>query len=345
MNHSITNSSKRVTIKDIAKEAGVSPRSVSLVLNNAGRISKATRERVLKIAHDLNYQPNILARGLVNGRTYLIGVVFPYLTNSFFTSIISKIEEYSMSDGFDIILGNSSSSLELERGAIQRMVNRKVDGIICCPDPRYYEFYSKLAETGLPMIQIMTHIKHANSHSVLVDDENGGYLATKHLIDLGHSNIGYISYTEDYYQEIVLRNSGYRRALIEKGISLDLEKYEVQSDLSFNGGYNAAKELLARDRQVSAIFAPTDLAALGAVKACLDSGRKVPEDISVVGYDDIDLAKYQIQYPLTTIAQPKDVIGTIAYSMLKKLIAGNKIESVVLKPELVIRKTTAPRAS
>ncbi len=333
----------RVTIKDIAREAGVSPRSVSLVLNNAGRISQSTREKILKIAKEMNYKPNILAKGLVKGKTYLIGVVFPYLTNSFFTNIISKIEEESMADGYDIILGNSSSSLEAEKGAIERMVNRKVDGIICCPDPRYYEFYDQLLKTGIPLVQVMTHVKGIKAFSVLVDDEMGGYIATKHLLELGHTKIGFISYTEDFYQEIILRNRGYRKALIERGISLDLEKYEIKSDLSVQGSYSATEKLIKRNRDMTAIFVPTDMAAIGAVQACLNLGKKVPQDISVVGYDDIDLARYQIQYQLTTVAQPKDIIGSLAYRMLKKLMTGNKTESILLKPKLVIRKTTTPR--
>lgn len=340
MNHNYKPGINKVTIKDIAKRAGISPRSVSMVLNNTGRISQATRKKVLEIAKEMNYQPNILAKGLVNGKTYLIGVVFPYLTSSFFTNIISKIEEESLLDGYDIILGNSSSSLEAEKGAIQRMLNRRVDGIICCPDPRYYEFYNYLVETNIPLIQIMTHVNGVVAYSVLVDDEKGGYLATKHLIDLGHKKIGFLSYNEYYYSEIILRNKGYRNALIEHGIKLDVEKYEIKCDLSIQGSYTATKALLERNPQLTAIFAPTDMAAIGTIQACIDNGKKVPDDISVVGYDDIDLAKYQIGYPLTTIAQPKDIIGTIAFKMLKDLIRGEKIESVLLEPELVVRNTT-----
>lgn len=331
---------KRVTIKDIAKQANVSARSVSLAMNNEGRLAAETRERILRIAKELNYQPNILARGLVNQKTYLIGVVLPYLANSFFINIISAIEEQCLASGYDIILGNSSSTMNSEKGSIERMVNRRVDGIICCPDPRYYEFYQNLLETGIPLIQIMTHIRGMEAKSLLVDDEEGGFQATRHLLDLGHEKIGFLSYFEPYYEEISLRRQGYHRALIRQGISLELDRFEMVSDLSIEGGYSAAKKLLGVNPDMTAMFAPTDFAAVGAVKACIDSGKRVPEDISVVGYDDVDLARHQIAYPLTTVAQPKDLIGKEAFSMLKELMSDREIESKVLKPALVVRKTT-----
>jgi LacI family transcriptional regulator len=332
---------RSVTITDIAQEVGVSARTVSLALNNQGRISTATRERILQVAKDRNYHPNTLARGLVTRQTYLLGVVVPYLTSSFFANIISGIEEQSIGSGYDILLGNTSMSLEAEKGAIQRMVNRKVDGIICCPDPRFFEFYQGLVTTGIPIVEIMTHVKGTDAASILVDDMDGGRMATAHLLDLGHRNIGFLRYNADYYEEIRLRNEGYRRALIARGISLDLERYETASDLTLDGSYDAARQLLERNPGMTAIFAPTDLAAVGAVKACLDAGKQVPWDVSVVGYDDVDFARCQVRYPLTTISQPKEEVGRAAYQMIQKLIRGEGVASITLRASLVVRATTA----
>ena len=333
---------KKATIKDIAREAGVSPRSVSYAVNGTGRISAETRERILKIAERLNYQPNILAKGLVGQKTYLIGVVLPYLSSSFFTDIINGIEECCVGDGFDIILGNSSSRTVSEKNVIKRMVNRQVDGIICCPDPRYFEFYQELKATNLPLIQIMTHVRGVDATSLLVDDEHGGYIAAKHLLDLGHERIGFLDYQESFYEEIGLRKNGFLRALLEKGISLEVNRYSEPSDLTIEGGYAAALKLLERNPSLTAIFAATDRAAIGAVQAVLSLGRRVPEDISIIGYDDIDLAEHQVLYPLTTVAQPKELIGEISYGMLGRLIAGESVASQLLTPELVPRKTTGP---
>lgn len=334
--------SRKTTIKDIALKAGVSPRSVSYAINDTGRISKRTREKILRIAEEMNYKPNIMAKGLVNQKTYLIGVVLPYLKTSFFTDIISGIEEKSQMDGYDIILGNSSSTLESEKGAIQRMVNRHVDGIICCPDPRYFEFYKELLETGIPIIQIMTHVKGIAVNSLLVDDELGGEQATQHLLELGHSKIGFISYNEDYYREIQLRKQGYHKALINHGISLDLDRFEESCDLSIKDSYEAGKLLLDRNPDITAIFASTDIAAIGVLEACLEKRKRVPEDISVIGYDDIEIAGHQVAYPLTTVAQPKEKIGRIAYTMLSDLMGGKNVTSHILPPRLIIRNTTAP---
>ena len=260
----------------------------------------------------------------------------------FSPAIINGIEEKCVKDGFDIILGNSSSASQAEKGVIKRMVNRRVDGIICCPDPRYYEFYKELRETEIPLIQIMTHVKGINATSLLIDDEWGGYLATRHLIGFGHEKIGFLSYKEDYYEEIQLRRQGYMRALIEAGLSLDLTRFTEPSDLTIKGGYTAAEKLLERNSSLTAIFAATDIAAIGAIQACLDKRKRVPEDISIVGYDDIDLAEYQISYPLTTVAQPKETIGEMAFDMLRQLIKSEQVTSLQLKPKLVIRKTSGP---
>ncbi len=336
---------RATTIKDIARAVGVSPRSVSLAINNQGRLSAETRERILRVARQMDYHPNVLARGLVKSRTYLLGVVVPYLTSSFFSDIISGIEEESIEHHYDLLLGNASRSLETEKGAIQRMVNRKVDGIICCPDPRFYEFYQGLITTGIPLLEIMTHVKGTQAVSILVDDLYGGHAATAHLLDLGHRNIGFLRYNAEFYEEIRLRNEGYRQALIERGVSLDLSRYEVASDLTRDGAYQAARTLLERNPEMTAIFAPTDLSAIGAIAACLDAGRRVPADVSVVGYDDVEFARYQAQFPLTTISQPKQEVGRLAFRMVHRLIEGETVASVTMLPSLIVRATTSRRAA
>ena len=337
---------KTATIKDIAKVVGVSPRSVSLAINNQGRLSAETRRRILDVASQMDYHPNIMARGLVKQKTYLLGVVVPYLTSSFFSSIISGIEEESVQLHYDILLGNASRSLEAEKWAIQRMVNRKVDGIVCCPDPRFYEFYQGLVQTGIPLLEIMTHVKGTQATSILVDDLSGGYAATSHLLDLGHRTIGFLRYEAEYYEEIRLRNEGYRQALIERGVSVDLARCEIPCDLTRDGAYQATAALLSRAPEITAIFAPTDLAAIGALAAGLEAGRRIPDDLSVVGYDDVEFARYQAQLPLTTVSQPKEEVGRLAFQMMHRVIQGETVASVTLVPRLVTRATTGPcRAS
>lgn len=337
-------SKKNITIKDIAKKVGVSPRSVSLALNKEGRLSAGTRELILKTAEEMHYRPNILAKGLVKQRTFLIGVVVPYLTTSFFPRILSGIEERCLEKHYDILLGNSSHPERSEKGIIQRMIDRQVDGIICCPDPKYYEFYEAIMSIGKPLVQIMTHVKGIHALSVLVDDVRGGELATSHLIELGHRKIGFLSFGDTYYEEINLRREGYRKALLKKGIALDPDYFEESCDLSRKGGYEATNRLIRRNPDMTAVFCSTDTAALGAVECCINAGKKVPEDISIVGYDDLDLAAEQIRYPLTTVAQPKEGVGTIAFEMLYRLIEKQPVQSVQLSPHLICRATSGPAA-
>ncbi|MFW5785675.1 MAG: LacI family DNA-binding transcriptional regulator [bacterium] len=334
---------KAATIKDIALTVGVSPRSVSAALNNSGRVSPATRERILTVAKEMNYRPNILARGLVQNRTYLLGAVFPYASVSFFNEIISGIEKECSLHGYDLLLGNASLIDEHEEPhALMRLVNRNVDGILCSPDPRAYRLFSRFVDESLPLIQVMTRVQGLDLPYVGVDNEAGGYVAARHLLDLGHERVGFLHTNRSWYAEINDRHAGYVRALLEAGVRIDLSKYMVPCDLSIDGGYSATRLLLERAPEVQAIFAPTDYAAIGAIRACVDAGRSVPEECSVVGYDDLELARRQIVYPLTTVAQPKQEIGSIAFQLFQRVVAGEEVAPVLKAPSLVVRRTTSP---
>jgi len=334
---------KAATIKDIALTVGVSPRSVSAALNNSGRVSPATRERILTVAKEMDYSPNVLARGLVQNRTYLLGALFPYASVSFFNEIISGIEKECSLHGYDLLLGNASLIDEQEEPrALMRLLHRNVDGVLCAPDPRAYQLFSQFADGSLPLVQVMTRVQGLQLPFVGVDNEAGGYMAARHLLELGHERIGFLQTNRDWYAEIHDRHDGYVRALLEAGIKIDLNRYMVTSDLTIDGGYRAMRVLLERTPEIQAVFAPTDYAAIGAIRACLEAGRAVPEQCSVVGYDDLELARRQIMYPLTTVAQPKQEIGTIAFQLFQVAAEGTASEPILKEPSLVIRETTAP---
>lgn len=334
---------KAATIKDIATAVGVSPRSVSAALNSSGRVSPETRERILTVAREMNYSPNVLARGLVQQRTYLLGAVFPYASVSFFNEIISGVEKACSLHGYDLLLGNASLIDEREEPrALMRLVNRNVDGILCAPDPRAYQLFSQFTDNSLPLVQVMTRVQGLDLPYVGVDNEAGGYMAARHLLELGHERIAFLHTNRSWYAEIHDRHAGYVRALLEAGIRVDLNAYMASSDLSIEGGYRATRLLLDSAPELQAIFAPTDYAAIGAIRACLEAGRSVPEDCSVVGYDDLELARRQIIYPLTTVAQPKEEIGSIAFRLFQEATEGRAVEAVLMEPTLVVRGTTAP---
>lgn len=335
-------SAHRSTIKDIALAAGVSPRAVSAALNDTGRVSPATRERVRSLARQLNYRPNVMARALVRSRTYMVGAVFPYANVSFFNEIISGIEARCTERNYDVLLGNASLlHAEEEQRAIQRMLDRRIDGIVCAPDVTEVELFRNLAASGPPVLQVMTRLPGVDLPYIGVDNELGGSLACRHLLDLGHRNIAFLASTRPNYAEIDQRRRGYHAALTEARIEPQPERNEIACDLTIDGGRVATQRLLRHNSAITAIFAPTDYAAIGAVQGCLALGLRVPEEISVIGYDDLEVAAAQILYPLTTVAQPKRDIGIQAFDLLEALIEGEHVASRLLHPTLVPRSTTA----
>lgn len=342
---------RQVTIKDIAQRMGLSNRTISLALNGQGRISQETRKQVLEVARELGYRPNLLAKGLVENKTFAIGVIFPIIGVSFVNRIIAGMEMACIQSDYEIILCSSSSSslpmilpdLEFERGSVQRMIRRRVDGVICLPDPRAYAEYAEVLSEGIPLLQLFRRVPGLDAPCLGVDNEKGSFDATMHLIELGHRSIGFLRYEDSSFEEINSRYQGYLKALVQSSVSLDLERFAESCDLTFEGGYRAGKLLLARAPEVTAVVAPTDYAALGFMRACSELGRRIPEDISIVGFDDLDIAYYQVEHPLTTIKQPKEEFGAKAFEMLYALIQGHTVESENMSPELVLRASTARR--
>ncbi|NBC29955.1 MAG: substrate-binding domain-containing protein [Spirochaetes bacterium] len=331
------------TLKDIAEATGVSARAVSAALNNSGRVSEKTRQRIVRVAEEMNYRPNILARGLVQQKTYLLGALFPYASVSFFNQIISGIEQECTRLGYDLLLGNASLLDEREEPrALLRLLSRNVDGVLCAPDPRAHSLFQRFVGGRTPVIQVMTRVPDLALPYIGVDNVTGGYIATQYLLGLGHRYIGFLASERSWYAEINDRHAGYTRALMEAGVKMDPENYQARCDLTYDGGKSGARELLTRAPETTAIFATTDHAALGAVQAALDLGRRVPEGCSVIGYDDLELAERQIGYPLTTVAQPKEEVGVKAFELFRRASEGEPVESIVLTPKLVVRGTTAP---
>ena len=339
---------KRVTIKDISAMAGVSIRTVSLVLNNAGRISETTRKKVFKIAEKLDYQPNIQARGLVSNKTYLFGVNIPYLDLSFINTIITGMEQKCVELQYELLLTSmgvsdisfSDNDVNVLKNSLERLILRNVDGIACFPTESALEYYERILNHGIPLIQLLRSIPALACPSITVDNKKGMYLAVKYLLKAGRRNIGFLNYRDPHFSEVRDRFKGFISAHEESGIKPDMERYVVSCDLDFKGGYKAARTLIRRCPKLDAIVAATDYAAAGAVRACLDLMKKVPEEISIIGYDDMDFAELQGYKALSTVRQPKRQIGILAVDMLYRLIQGEVVSSIVLEPELILRESS-----
>jgi LacI family transcriptional regulator len=339
---------KRITIKDIAARAGVSLRTVSLVMNNSGRISEATRKRVLELAAAMNYRPNPIAQSLVNRRTFLFGVNLPYLDVSFNNVIIAGMERKCVELDYELLLSSNKFStffylendISIMKKSLDRLVYRRVDGIVSVPDIRALKSYREIIANEIPLLQILRNIPELPCPSIMVNNERGMYLAVKHLLDRGLREIAFLHYGDTKFQEAANRYMGYLRAFQERGIAVDFDRMVVPCDLTFQGGIEAARRLLRDGHRLEAIVSATDYAAVGVMRACMEAGKDIPGDISVIGFDDIDFAFLQGYRALSTVRQPKEHLGMLATEYLYRMVRGEKLPSLILEPELVIRESS-----
>jgi len=329
----------KVTIRDIAEKANVSIATVSRVINNKSEgVGEETRKRILKLVKELGYQPNALARGLVTKKTKTVGLIIPDITNPFFADIARGVEDQANLFGYNVFLCNTDDDLDKENKYINALKEKYVDGIIftssSIPNQNHIV---ELIKTGIPTILMDRQIDDKHVVGIFIDNLLGGYIATKHLLELGYSRIACIT-GPLFLKSAVERLQGYEKALNEYGMEVDNE-IVAEGTYKMESGYETAKELLAKG--VRTFFVCNDIMALGVCKAVKESGYNIPEDVSVVGFDDIQIS-HVIEPPLTTVRQPSYDMGKEAIKMLVKLIEGKKIRKKIVKfkPELVIRQST-----
>ncbi len=327
------------TIRDVAARAGVSIGTVSNVLTDRRPVTPEMADRVREAMSDLEYLPNGIARSLRGQRTQTLGLVVPDNANPFFAETSWEIEQASAQAGFALILCNTGRSLEREAAAIALLLEKRVDGIIIASSEDQ-PVLSHGAADRVPLIMIDHDPTGLAVDAVLVDHARGGELAARHLVALGHQRIACI--TGLPARANATRIQGFRRVLTEAGQDLPAEMIR-ESDTHADSGYHVARALLAGNPGITAIFAANDLVALGAIRASHDLGRPVPEQLSVVGYDDITLAS-QVLPRLTTIRQPRAEIGRRVIEVLRHRIADrtSPVERWVLPVEFVERESTAP---
>lgn len=330
-----------VTIKDIARKANVSITTVSLILNNKDKnISEETREKVKRIVKELNYRPNVLAQSLITNKSMTIGLLVPDITNPFFSETARGIEDILDDNNYNVFLCNTYNDINKEIKYIDAFSKRRTDGIIISSvnavDKSYYEYLNSL---NIPFIILDRHnydIKYKNC--VIIDDYRGGYLAAKHLLELNHRKIGCINESRGLFN-INERLRGYKAALKEYGIEF-YENITAAGDLTIEGGYKAALKLF-ESSGVTAVFACNDLMAIGVYDAAKELHIKIPDDISVVGFDDINFSRH-LNPGLTTIKQPIYEIGKAAAADLIYFIKHGKINEdiKILEVSLQIREST-----
>jgi LacI family transcriptional regulator len=331
------------TIKDIAKVAGVSHTTVYRAINDKPRISQSTKERIISLARELNYQPNVIARSLVLGRTKTLGLVITTIVNPFYPELARGIEDAARSLGYNIILCCTNFDISLEKQYIDMLRSRGVDGIIFTSAHIRDPNITRLVEDQFPLILVNRRVYGDplmdSIDYVVVENAKGGFLAVEHLIRMGHERIAVISGPSDS-SAAVERLGGVRRAFIEYGLNPAL-LLALEGDFLKPSGYEAAKKFLAMRDSPSAIFGVNDYMALGALEAILDSGLRVPEDIALIGFNDIEFSSLKT-VELSTIGQRKYEMGSIAVHTLIERIEkgdGDRARQITLEPELIVRKS------
>lgn len=330
------------TMQDVAREAGVSINTVSRALNDKPDVNADTKKRILEIADRLDYVPNFLAKGLVTKNTRTIGVIVSDNANPFFARIIKGIEDCARGRGYNIILCNTDEDYEREQEAVRLLRQRRVDGfLITLTSTREKRTHIwELKRLEIPFVLLNRHIDDLMTDYVITDNIYGGYVAVRHLIRSGHKRIGYISGPLEI-SSAKERLQGYKKALLESNVEFDNSLVRV-SNLKMEDGYRVTQELLGLRDNPTAIFAYSDFLAIGALKAIEEADLNIPEDIALVGYDDIEFCEF-LGVPLTTVRQPRYRIGQEGASILINRIerkSSEDLDQIILKPELVVRKST-----
>lgn len=325
-------------IQQVAKYAGVSVATVSRVLNGQDKVAVKTKLKVEEAIQHLNYEPSMLGRNLRNSESRIVLILIPTISNPFYFEIIKGIENMALSQNYNILLCETDSSPEKEDIYFDLVRKKMADGIISMDPAVNVETLKTLSEK-YAIIQCSEYGGGIDIPYVTIDSEEASYRAVKHLIQMGHRRIALMNSDEKflYARE---RRMGYQRALEEHGIPLNKEYIFYTKELGFEQGQQAMKKILQLKERPSAVFAVSDLLAIGALKEINAAGLRVPEDVAVVGFDKIDFSN-MTNPTLTTVAQPMYKMGTIAATMLIDKIQGRHVDSVVLEHELVIRESTS----
>ena len=332
------------TIRDVAKKVGVSISTVSRVMNDSPRISDDTKKKVLKIIKEMNYEPNYIARGLSKKKTDTVGVILEDIENPFFSEIAKGIEMTLQKSNYSMLLTNSNFEEEKEIRFVKLLLRYKVDGIIIAPLNRKSKSISLVKESDIPYFVLNCSSNKKDFNWISTDNLTGGYRATKYLLDLGHLKIMLIKGTDDQPSQDKYR--GFCKAIREKKLSLSDQIVVKEKAKNYGDGKRIMKKFLKTHKLKNlptAIFAINDDVAAGVMDSLSKGGIRVPEDISIIGYDDVKFADY---FSLTTIRQEKYKMGKMAAFEIILNIENEErdtIKQLLIEPKLIIRESCRKR--
>ncbi len=307
----------KVNITDIARQAGVSIATVSRALNGHGLVKEETRQRILRIARELNYTPNPIARGLSTQKTETLGIILPELVDEFFMDLVHGIDEEAYRQGYYILLSSSHSQRNIVETPLEFMTSGRVDGVILMAPKMQHELIDLVAKSKRPIVLLNCAANIEGIASFNIDNFGGAFAVTSHLIDHGYQKIAFITGPEGNC-DAEERLKGFRMALEQNGIAIE-ESYIIPGDFTIKSGYYGFNRLFTQRYKPEAVFAANDMMALGIYQAAKTRGLKIPEDIAVVGFDNIRLSHY-IQPRLTTIHVPIQELGSRAVHYLIRMI-------------------------
>ncbi|KLV08730.1 MULTISPECIES: HTH-type transcriptional repressor PurR [Photobacterium] len=327
------------TIKDVARMAGVSTTTVSHVINKTRFVAEATQKKVLAAVEELNYAPSAVARSLKCNTTRTIGMLVTKSTNPFFAEVVHGVEEYCYGEGYTLILCNTEGNLEKQRDYLRMLAEKRVDGLlVMCSDLDEQLLELLERQKDLPMVIMDWGPESPHTDKIQDNAELGGYVATKFFIEHGHKEIGCLT---GHAEKAACRErlKGFRKAMTEAGLDIN-EDWILEGDFECESAVKAANTFMAMEKRPTAIFCFNDIMAMGMISTFEQAGIRVPDDMSIIGYDNIDLAPY-FSPPLTTIHQPKRRLGKSAVEILMDRVKNKEHEHQVFEmiPELVVRKS------
>jgi len=329
-----------VNIKDIAKRVGMSPSTVSRVVNGKKYVNPEKRALILKLIEETGYVPDKAARNMVLRRTYTVGIVIPDTFNMFQRQLFSIIEHHLESFGYHTLFFFVKFEGASEDECLNRLKAEKLDGVIMMHEIRNPRFYEYLDKVGLPTVLSTFEHEGGNIPSIHVNEEQAAYDAVLHLANLGHRKINLIGGSSSSFGR--QRTEGYFKVLDSMLVDRDESRMVLTKSYTAEAGMYGMREMLLRDRDFTAVFAVTDELAIGAIRVLEDEGLHVPQDISVIGFDDIDISSYIVPR-LTTIRQPLAVMGERTAKLMHKCINRESLPEtrIILPYELIIRESTA----
>jgi LacI family transcriptional regulator len=331
---------RRSTMRDVARLAGVSVQTVSVVVNDKAVVSPATRDRILEAIDELGYRPMAVARSLRTGATRTIGLMVADITNPFFARMADAVEDHAHQSGYNVILYNTHSDPERERTYLHIAAQRWVDGMLFVTTTDTLRGLRELQDVGIPTVAIDRIPTGYDGPSVILDNTRTGTLVADHLLELGHERMAHICGPLDLRLSLE-RLESFQATILARGLE-PLPHAVGDAAWSCESGYRAMRQLLERDPIPTGVFASNDRLAIGAMHAVTEAGLRIPDEVSFVGVDDIELAPYQCP-PLTTVRQSLTDVATLATKILLDLVQGREPErtQVVFEPELIVRRSTA----